>query len=133
ETLADLLDRLGSIPPERVRFRPPPGTATESDVLAALEAPRKRLCELIDGVLVEKPRGYTESVLALFLAEALNAFVRAGNLGLVTDPAARAAGAYTAPDAVTVLTETDTLTGDPVLPGFQLALHELFAELDRRG
>ena len=64
ENLAELLERLGQVPPERIRMQPPPGTATEADVLAALEAPRKRLCELIDGVLVEKAMGYTESVLA---------------------------------------------------------------------
>ena len=32
-TLADLMERLGRVPRERIRFRPPPGTATESDVL----------------------------------------------------------------------------------------------------
>jgi hypothetical protein len=64
ETVADLLARLGGIPPERIRMQPPPGLATEADVLAALAAPRKRLCELIDGVLVEKAMGFTEAVLA---------------------------------------------------------------------
>lgn len=84
--LAELLARLGGIPPERVRLHPPPGTATEADVLEALEAPRKRICELIDGVLVEKAMGYRESVLASALIEFLNAFVRPRNLGLVTAP-----------------------------------------------
>ena len=84
ETVADLLDRLGRIPPERIRMQPPPGTATEADVLKALAAPRKRLCELIDGVLVEKAMGYTESILETFLTEVLNAFVRTQNLGLVS-------------------------------------------------
>jgi Uma2 family endonuclease len=86
ETVADLLTLLGDIPPERILIRPPLGAATEADVLAALEAPCKRLCELIDGVLVEKPMGYTESVLASLLVEVLNAFVRSRNLGLVTSP-----------------------------------------------
>src|SRR4051794_32987294 len=86
EDFAELLERLGNIPPERIRLRPPPGTATEADLLAALEAPRKRLCELIDGVLVEKPMGYTESLLASYFIELLNAFVRPRNLGLVTAP-----------------------------------------------
>jgi len=86
EDFAELLERLGNIPPERIRLRPPPGTATEADVLAALEAPRKRLCELIDGVLVEKPMGYTESVLATYLIVLLDSFVRPRNLGLVTSP-----------------------------------------------
>ena len=47
ETLADLLDQLGGIAPERVRFRPAPGTATAEDVLAIYERDR-RLYELLD-------------------------------------------------------------------------------------
>ncbi|HKI30631.1 MAG TPA: Uma2 family endonuclease [Gemmataceae bacterium] len=86
EDLAELLDRLGGISPARVRYRPPPGTATEADVLAAMEAPRKRLCELIDGVLVEKAMGFTESLLAAALIAILRAFVRPRHLGLVTAP-----------------------------------------------
>ncbi len=86
DNLAELVERLGGIPLERIRFHPPPGTATEDDVIAALEAPRKRLCELVDGVLVEKAMGYSESLLAALLIEVLNAFVRARNLGLVTAP-----------------------------------------------
>ena len=76
ETLADLLDRLGGVPPERIRFRPYPGTATEADVLAALEAPDKRLYELVDGVLVEKAMGSSESILAAWLMVILDGFVR---------------------------------------------------------
>jgi Uma2 family endonuclease len=83
-TLADLLDRLGDIPLERIRFRPPLGTATEADVLAAAAAPCKRLCELVEGVLVEKTTGYQESSLAGFLLGLLNAFVIPRNLGIVT-------------------------------------------------
>jgi len=86
DNLAELLERLGGIPLERIRFRPAPGTATEADVLVALEAPRKRVCELIDGVLVEKAMGYSESLLATLLIEVLNGFVRPRNLGLVTAP-----------------------------------------------
>jgi Uma2 family endonuclease len=80
------VQRLGGIPLERIRMRPAPGTATEADVIDALEAPRKRLCELIDGVLVEKAGNFTESMLAAYLVMRLNAFVRPRNLGLVTAP-----------------------------------------------
>ena len=83
ETVADLVSRLGGIPLDRIRLRPSPGTALESDVLR-IEAEENRLCELVDGVLVEKPMGYRESLLAIFLATALNEFVRPRNLGLVT-------------------------------------------------
>jgi hypothetical protein len=61
ETVADLLERLGDIPPQRVRMKPYPGTATEQDVIAAESAVDKRLYELIDGTLVEKPRGFFEA------------------------------------------------------------------------
>src|SRR5207248_10040832 len=46
------------------------------------------------------------------------------------DSEARTVDVYTAPDQRTTLNEEDTLVGDPVLPGFQLPLRELFAELD---
>ena len=82
-TLADLLDRLGRVPLERIRFRPPPGTATERDVLE-IAARERRWCELVDGVLVEKPVGYEESVLACFLIQMFGNFVRQRNLGHVT-------------------------------------------------
>lgn len=82
-TLADLLSRLGGIPPERVRFYPLPGTATEADVVE-IEARENRLCELVDGVLVEKPMGYRESVLATWIATFLNNFVMPRKLGLVS-------------------------------------------------
>ena len=76
------MERLGGVPPHRIRFRPSPGTAVEQDVLDA--GNNGLFCELVDGVLVEKAMGYSESVLAVFMAEMLNAFVRPRNLGLVT-------------------------------------------------
>lgn len=83
DTVADLIARLGGIPPARIRMRPAPGTATEQDVLDA-EARGNRLCELVDGTLVEKPMSYRESLLAIFIAAMLDAFVRPRNLGLVS-------------------------------------------------
>lgn len=83
KTLADLLDRLGGVPLERIRFRPFPGTATVQDVID-IQQQEGKLCELVDGVLLEKVMGYTESRLAVFLAGLLNAFVIPRNLGLVT-------------------------------------------------
>jgi Uma2 family endonuclease len=208
ETLADLWDRLGNVPLERILFHPHPGTATEADVLAVMQGPRKRLCELVDGVLVEKAMGYSESQLEVWLIYLLQAFAQPRNLGLVTgadgtvrlmaglvripdvaftswdripgrrrptapipalvpdlavevlsisntpaemarkrldyftagvrlvweiDPDARIVSVYTDVDAVRVLTVADTLDGADVLPGFTLALCDLFAELDRHG
>jgi hypothetical protein len=40
---------------------------------------------------------------------------------------------YTSPTQLTTLGAADTLDGGSVLPGFALALQELFAELDRHG
>jgi Uma2 family endonuclease len=60
-TLADLVRDLGNISLERIRF--PAGTATEEDLVAALEAADKRLYELVDGVLIEKVMGIRESIL----------------------------------------------------------------------
>jgi len=83
ETCADLLHRLGDIPPERVRIVPAPGTATVQNVID-IQAREKRLFELVDGVLVEKGMSYRESTLAVFLIECLGPFVRKGNLGILT-------------------------------------------------
>jgi len=86
DTLADLLEYLGGISPNRVRFRPAPGTATEKDVLAIHDR-EGRLYELVDGVLVEKAMGFGESLLACALIEVLRGFVKPRNLGLVTGEA----------------------------------------------
>jgi Uma2 family endonuclease len=83
KTLAELLHRLGDVPPERIRFKPLPGTATIKDVIE-IEAHEDRLCELVDGVLVEKPMGFTESRIALLLGTALQNFVNEHDLGVVT-------------------------------------------------
>jgi Uma2 family endonuclease len=80
---AELLARLGGIPLERIRTLPAPGTATETDVVAARLAPERRLCELIDGVLVEKAVGARESLLAAVLIQLLFNHVEAHDLGIV--------------------------------------------------
>ena len=82
-TLADVVNQLGEISLERIRANPPPGTATERDLIAALEAPRKRICELVDGVLVEKPVGTTEAVIAGLIVHWLWDFLEAQDLGVV--------------------------------------------------
>ncbi|HXG13037.1 MAG TPA: Uma2 family endonuclease [Gemmataceae bacterium] len=83
ETLADLVEQLGSIPLDRIRLKPAPGTATEDDVIASLEAPRKQLCELVDGVLVEKPVGTKEGLLGGVIVQYLWNFVAPRDLGVV--------------------------------------------------
>ena len=203
-TVADMLARLG-VPPERVRLRPLPGTATEQDLQDAIDE-RRGLFELVDGTLVEKAVGYESALLTVPLLAALHAFVRSRKLGRVTGPDGvlrMEAGLFRAPDVSfvswkrfpdrgrmpaaafpnlipdlavevlspsntpaemkrkreeylrngvrlvwivdpktrtvavyaprrkpVVLTESDTLDGGKVLPGFTLSLAELFAELD---
>jgi Uma2 family endonuclease len=83
-TVADLLRALGSIPPERVWLQPPLGTATEADVVAVLEAADKRLCELVDGTLVEKPMGTKESQLAVLISYFIMRFLEDHDLGILT-------------------------------------------------
>ena len=85
-TAADLLDRFGPMPDGRIRTDPPPGTATEQDVID-IEARESRLCELVDGVLVEKTVGYYESYLAVQLGYFLAGFVRRHRLGVVAGEA----------------------------------------------
>jgi len=82
-TLAELLDRLGNIPLQRIRFRPFPGTATEKDVLTVHRSSEKRLCELIDGVLVEKAMGTREALLASLVGHILWDFLEKHDLGIV--------------------------------------------------
>jgi Uma2 family endonuclease len=187
-------------------MRPPPGTATEDDLLAA-EPRHDRLCELIDGTLVEKAMGWDESRLALVLGRLIDehaerhdlgfAFGEAGMvrvesgqvrlpdvafvswshfpdrvlpsgqvLDMVPDlavevlspkntpaelarkrreyflggcrlvweinPAKRTARAYTAPDESRRIGEKGALDGGEVLPGFRLALAELFDRAGKR-
>ncbi|MEX1027713.1 MAG: Uma2 family endonuclease [Candidatus Paceibacterota bacterium] len=82
-TIADMLVALGDIPPERILMNPPPGTATEQDAIEC-ETRQNRLCELIDGILVEKTVGYCESIIAGAILALLRAFVIPRNLGCVS-------------------------------------------------
>jgi Uma2 family endonuclease len=84
-TVGELLEALGGIAPDRVRLHPPPGTATESDLIEFNER-KLTLCELVDGVLVEKGMGLLESILAGALGTALQAPAVGSNLGIMTGP-----------------------------------------------
>lgn len=201
--MGELLHLLGGISPYRVRLKPTPGTATEADLLEVLDRTNV-ICELVDGVLVEKVMGFTEGNLALWIVRLMTPYLdqhdvgdlggadstirlmpglvripdvsffrwekfpgrkwpsepipdlvpdlaievlSAGNtademdlklrhyffagveLVWFVDPARREVRVYTAPDAVTTLTEADTLDGGTVLPGFTVAVARLFERL----
>lgn len=73
---------LGDVPLERIVMDPWPGTATERDLLLFVERD-KRLVELMEGTLVEKPVGWMESRIAMVLAVAISTFVNPRRLGFV--------------------------------------------------
>jgi Uma2 family endonuclease len=81
-TASEVIAHFGDIPIARVRTSPPPGAATEADVIELHER-HDRLCELIDGTLVEKTMGWQEAELAAWIATLLNNFVRPKKLGRV--------------------------------------------------
>jgi len=83
-SLADLLVDLGSIPVERVRMNPSPGSATMDDLIRVNG--QGGMFELVDATLVEKAMGWRESLIASLLCELLRQYLRHHDLGLVTGP-----------------------------------------------
>lgn len=81
-SLIALMRSVGDVPFGRIIFDPWPGTATEQDLLTFVERD-KRLCELIDGTLVEKPVGSWESLIARRLSTWLGQWVDSRRLGVV--------------------------------------------------
>jgi Uma2 family endonuclease len=206
ENVAQLLRRLGNIPAFRVRLKPPPGTATERDLIRHNESKSKTaICELVEGTLVEKAMGWNESEIAVLISYALLSFVRPRKLGKVlgadgmqrmgpglirvpdvsyfargkltrakhgaspiaplvgdlvvevvsksntkpeiarkrseyfaagsrlawvVEPKSQTVRVHTAPDQFVVLGVDDYLDGGSVLPGFRLAVRELFESDD---
>lgn len=81
-TLAELLESLGGISAARVRLRPYPGTGTQSDVIAIHDR-ENRLCELVDGTLVEKVMGFDESIYAALIVGALLEYLKTHDAGKI--------------------------------------------------
>jgi Uma2 family endonuclease len=206
-TLAELLDQLGGIPAHRVLLKPAPGTATEEDVLKARSGPWKRICELIDGTLVEKDMSTNEGFLSGVILHFIWVYLDVNDLGLafpgdahlrlrpglirvpdvsfvpwnripneelpddpiaslapelavevitpnntkreielkladyfavgcklawIIDPETKTAKVYNSAKRFKELDETGTLEGGKVLPGFKLALADIFAATKRR-
>ena len=204
ENGAEWWHALGDVPLERIVMDPPPGTATEQDLLVFVERD-KRLVELINGTLVEKPVGLDEAVIAQWVAYHLMTWIVPRKLGVVAggdgtmrmrngrirlpdvsfislerfaalprprppipeigpdlavevlspsntsreidqklreyfesgtrlawviDPPTRTVAVYVAPDhPAHTLTESDTIDGGDVLPGFSVAIAEFFKPL----
>lgn len=80
--LARLRRHFGGIPAERILSVPSPGTATERDLLFINDR-GERICELVDGCLVEKAMGARESLLAAYLGHLIQQFLEHASLGFV--------------------------------------------------
>ncbi|MGD9855651.1 MAG: Uma2 family endonuclease [Planctomycetaceae bacterium] len=85
ETMQDLLVRLGGVAPDRVLLSPPPGAATEADLLR-LPHEVQKICELIDGTLVVKAVGAPESSIAMDLVMYLGRYPGIKKLTVVLGP-----------------------------------------------
>jgi Uma2 family endonuclease len=83
DTVADLIYRLGDIPTNRILITPMLGQATEDDVTKYLDGENKRIVELIDGVLVEKPMATSEGILAGHIFRKVGNYVEDHDLGIV--------------------------------------------------
>ena len=77
DNIEELIDYLG-VPARRIRLHPPPGTATEDNVLRV-----QPWCELIDGILVERALGWYESRLGALLIHYIEDFLELHDLGFV--------------------------------------------------
>jgi Uma2 family endonuclease len=84
-TASEVITRFGNIPIARIVTTPRPGEATEADVIKMHDR-YDRLCELVDGTLVEKAMGWQESEMAIIIATRLRNVVASNNLGKVFGP-----------------------------------------------
>jgi Uma2 family endonuclease len=205
KTFADVVEGLGDIPLNRIRFDIKPGKATTKDLLKVHNRDGF-LFELVDGLLVEKAMGAVEGHLAMELGRHLGNWLELNDLGFlfgpdspqeimpdlvripdvsfisweqcpnhkipttpipelypnlaveilsegntekemkqkikeyffagtqlvwIIDPTSFTIRVHTSPEKFTELRETESLNGDPVLPGFSLSIQKLFAKVDR--
>jgi Uma2 family endonuclease len=79
-TIDQLRRYFGMIPADRILLDPPPGTATEKDAVWINEH-GNRLCELVDGVLLEKAMGADESEIGLWLGRWIFPYLQEHHLG----------------------------------------------------
>jgi Uma2 family endonuclease len=81
KNVAELQKYLGGVPLDRIRMQPLPGQATEEDVLTIL-AKEDRICELIDGILVEKAMATYEALVAGILLTFINNYLFDHDIGI---------------------------------------------------
>ena len=81
ESFAEFHARLCGIPLDRIWLTPPPGTATEADLIAKWETPPHSRCELVDGTLIERSGSFLGSVILGALARHVGRIVDEHDLG----------------------------------------------------
>ena len=86
KSVADLLHDLGDIPSERVRMDPQPGRVTFDELVTANETRTGRVCEWVDGTLVEKAMGWFESFVAFNLGGCFYEYLKTHPIGLALGP-----------------------------------------------
>jgi Uma2 family endonuclease len=84
DSIGEMLNQLG-VAPRRIRADPPPGLATEKDVIA-IHDETDRLYELVDGTLVEKIMSHPESALTCDMIWMLREFLDKNPLGFLAGP-----------------------------------------------
>lgn len=82
-TVADFLQQLGDVPPERVRIVPPIGLATLDDLIAVNESKFDPICEWVDGSLIEKARGNYESWLTCIISGRFMEYLTEHRIGIL--------------------------------------------------
>ncbi len=82
-TLQDVLDYVGGVPADRVHLFPWPGTATQRDMFHPPTEPKKAICELVDGILVEKAVEYGDSRFTIVLAYKIGVYLEPNSIGCV--------------------------------------------------
>jgi Uma2 family endonuclease len=81
KTVAELQAYLGGIPVARIRLQPLPGQATEEDIFT-IHDKEGPICELIDGILVEKPMATFEALLAGVLLYYFQVYLEDHDIGI---------------------------------------------------
>ncbi len=84
DNIGEMMKQLG-VSARRIRAYPPPGQATEKDVIRIHDC-TDRLYELVDGVLVEKIMSFPESALTCDMIWMMREFLDRHPLGFLTGP-----------------------------------------------
>lgn len=85
KSFADILARVGHVPPERILPYPPPGSASPEDAFDPAYV-GGRVAEVVGGILVEKAMGLFDDIIGTRLSHLLSTYMDEHNLGAVSGP-----------------------------------------------